>query len=86
MKQVHHINIDRITFEKMQRFNRETLVIKNDRNFSTGHIIKMFEITDIGNYTGNQINAEITDIITDFIAGIEHGYCVLCFKRKTCMI
>jgi len=51
---------------------------KNDRDFRVGHVLELQEWDPIREiYTGQQLRAEITYMISDLVPGIEEGYCAL---------
>lgn len=49
----------------------------NDRDYQVGDLLNMREIEPDGEYTGQEMNAQITHVLLGGQFGIEEGWCVL---------
>lgn len=75
-------------FQEVQKGNKTFEIRKNDRDFKKGDILHLKEFepmrSTISNpndgYTGRELKAEVTYIITEPCFGIELGTCIMSIK------
>lgn len=80
MSKIHHLKIESKFFNEVKIGKKKFELRKNDRGFKVGDKIILFEINQVGAYTGEQLCCDITYILTDYYTGIESGYCILSIR------
>ncbi len=88
MSKKHEIKCKSEYFEQVQQGTKTFEIRKNDRDYSIGDVVKICEIDNDGDYTGNVVDVRITYVLTDVPEyGLESGFCIFCWNpamRRRC--
>ena len=83
MSKVHAIKIQSEHFNEVIAHRKTHEVRLNDRDYQTGDCLNLREIDSNGQFTGQEVNAEISHVLHGGQFGIAGGWCVLSMKGGT---
>lgn len=83
MSKVHVIKIQSEHFNEVIAHRKTHEVRLNDRDYQTGDCLNLREIDSNGQFTGQEVNAEISHVLYGGQFGIAEGWCVLSMKGGT---
>lgn len=83
MSKVHAIKIQSEHFSEVLIHRKTQEVRLNDRDYQTGDCLNLREIDSKGQFTGQEMNAEVSHVLHGGQFGIAEGWCVLSLKCGT---
>ena len=83
MSKVHAIKIKSEHFSEVLAHRKTHEVRINDRDYQTGDCLNLREIDSNGQFTDQEVNAEVSHVLHGGQFGIKEGWCVLSLKSGT---
>jgi hypothetical protein len=80
---IHELKIQSVHFADVLAHRKTHEVRFNDRDYQAGDCLNLREIDASGDYTGQEVNAEISHVLHGGQFGIADGWCVLSLKSST---
>ena len=75
---IHELKIKSNYFELVKHEQKKFELRKDDRDFNVGDVLKLNEIDENGNPTGNYVKRKVMYILRDCPEyGLQDGYCIL---------
>ncbi|EHD7113027.1 DUF3850 domain-containing protein [Vibrio cholerae] len=78
---IHELKIQSVHFADLIAGRKTHEVRFNDRDYQSGDRLNLHEIDANGEYTGREVNAEVSHVLRGGQFGIADGWCVLSLKN-----
>lgn len=80
---LHEVKIQSVHFTEILAGRKTHEVRLNDRNYQVGDCLNLQEIDENGDYTGQEMNSQITHVLEGGQYGLADGWCVLSLANTT---
>ena len=80
---LHELRIQSVHFTEVLAGRKTNEVRLNDRDFQVSDCLNLREIDENGDYTGQEMNAQICHVLHGDQFGLEKGWCVLSLANAT---